>query len=186
MTLLYYIAADRELPTGSFGQRRIVMKLRDYLMQTDPAAMEKFPVKGMIENGTLGEKRIDVYETPEDAAGLYITGPLAQQDSSHMFKKALVYQVNPEGGDFKISTVSQKQHPGAYVTGRKCLMELFHYLDRNLVPGEQFELYSCTAYGTERFLEPRRRELDRRISLSSFRLEEDFEWQARQYMIVSR
>lgn len=97
MTLFYYIAADRELPTGSFGQRGTMMKLKDYLMQNDPAALDKFPVKGMRESGTLEGKMIEVFETAEDAAGLYVYGPLTQEDSSHLFKKPLVYQVNPEG-----------------------------------------------------------------------------------------
>ncbi|WP_218918846.1 hypothetical protein [Paenibacillus borealis] len=127
----------------------------------------------------------EVYETEEDAAGLYISGPMTNQDSSHLFKKALVYQVNPDGGGFAINTGKQKLHPGAEVTGRKCLTELFHYLNSNLLPGEQVELYSCTAYGTDRFLEPRCKELDRNIHLSAFQLKEDFEWLPRQFIVIS-
>jgi hypothetical protein len=49
-----------------------------------------------------GDKLMEIYETEEDAAGLYITGPILNQDSSHLFRYPLVYQVNPEGGSFRI------------------------------------------------------------------------------------
>lgn len=185
MSLFYYIAADRELPTGAFGQKKTVMKLKDYLMQNDPSAMERFPVQAWAENGTLDEKMADVYETEEDAAGLYITGPMTGEDTSHLFTKPMVYQVNPEGGDFKINTGKQQLPPAADVTGRKCVSELFRYLRDNLQPGEQFELYSCWADHTGRFGEPPRKELNRQISLTGFQPEPDFEWKKRQFIVVS-
>ncbi|AIQ30664.1 MULTISPECIES: hypothetical protein [Paenibacillus] len=185
MTLFYYIAADRELPAGSFGQRGTMMKLKDYLMQNDPAALDKFPVKGMRESGTLEGKMIEVFETAEDAAGLYVSGPLTQEDSSHLFKKPLVYQVNPEGGSFQMISEVAEPYPGAAVTGRKCVAELFRYLQDNLLPGEQFELYSCFADDTGRFGELPRKELNRQISLSGFQAEPDFEWKNRQFIVVS-
>jgi hypothetical protein len=46
---------------------------------------------------------MEIYEKEEDAAGLYITGPILNQDSSHLFRHPLVYQVNPEGGSFQIN-----------------------------------------------------------------------------------
>lgn len=56
----------------------------------------------LLEKYPKGDKLLEVYDTEEDAAGLYIPGPITMQ-SSHPFRHPFVYQVNPEGGDFEIN-----------------------------------------------------------------------------------
>jgi hypothetical protein len=186
MSLFYYIAANRELPTGSFGQQKTVMRLDDYLTHQNPAAKEQPAMQALLEKYPGKQLFIDIYETEEDAAGLYVSGPLANQAASRLFRCPLVYQVDPEGGSFCISSEIRDRSPAAYATGQKCLTELFAYLDRNMEPGDEVELYSCWAHGRERFPEPRKKEPDLVIELSAFRLGHHFEWKERQYILVKK
>lgn len=185
MTLFYYIAASHELPTGSFGQKKTVMTIIDYVTNVNPAAKDQLNMQILLEKYPRGDKLMDVYETEEDAAGLYITGPITRQ-SSHLFRHPFVYQVNPEGGSFKINDENKQSHPISYQTSKKCLIELFDYLRRNMEIGEDLELYSCWAYGQERFSEAPKKELDLVIELSTFRLENEFEWKEYQYISVKK
>jgi hypothetical protein len=186
MTMFYYIAANRELPTGSFGQKKTVMKLGDYLTHVNPSAKDQFPIQVLLEKYPQNDQVIDIYQTEEDAAGLYVSGPISPQDTSELFRHPLVYQVDPEGGSFRINDEIQELYPTSYLTGKKCLTELFDYLYRNMESGDVFELYSCCAHGTERFMEPRKKELDLVFELSTFRLEKEFEWRDRQYILVKK
>ncbi|MDT3427668.1 hypothetical protein J2Z22_003231 [Paenibacillus forsythiae] len=185
-TLFYYIAANRELPTGSFGQKKTVMKLGDYLTHVNPSARNQFAMQRLLEKYPEDEQIIDIYETVEDAAGIYVSGPISHQDTSHLLRYPWVYQVDPEGGSFRINNEMQKLAPDSYLTSKKCLTELFDYLNRNMEPGDSIELYSCWAHGAERFLEPRQPELDLVLDLSTFRLEEEFAWRERQYILVKK
>lgn len=186
MTLFYYIAASRELPTGSFGQKKTVMTLSHYVTHVNPAAKDHPPMQILLEKYPQGDKLMEIYETEEDAAGLYITGPIPNQASSHLFRHSLVYQVNPEGGSFQINDEIKQSHPTSYQTSKKCLTELFDYLRRNMEIGEELELYSSWAHGRERFLETPKTELDLVLELSTFRLENEFEWKERQYICVKK
>ncbi|WP_068774901.1 hypothetical protein [Paenibacillus sp. FJAT-26967] len=155
MTLYYYIAADQELPTGSFGMKKTTMKLQDAL-KLCPPQMDVTPIHSIVDLSHLYEEETDVYETEEDAAGLYVSGPLHHQDTSAYFQHPFVYQIDPDGGSFCISNQSREFSPAAYLTGRKCLSELFSYIDSNLGSGGFVELYAGWAYGSDRFSEPRR------------------------------
>ncbi len=186
MTLFYYMASTKELPTGSFGQKKTTMKLIDYLTDINPSAKEQVSMQALLEKHSPQDLHIDIYETEEDAAGLYVTGPMQGQDTYSVFRFPLVYQVNPEGGAFRVSLDMREQYPDSYRNARKCVSELFSYLYRNMEPGEEVELYSCWAHGSERFLEPRRKELDLMIDLTTFRVEDEFHWEERQYIVVRR
>ncbi|MCA0755912.1 hypothetical protein KP806_12715 [Paenibacillus sp. N4] len=130
VTLFYYIAAPHELPTGSFGQKKSVMTLIDYVTKVNPAAKNQLLMQILLEKYPQGDKLMEVYETEEDAAGLYMTGPITGQDYSHVFRHPLVYQVDPEGGSFRIHDGLKQSHPLLYQTSKKCLSELFDYLRR--------------------------------------------------------
>lgn len=186
MTLFYYIAANRELPTGSFGKKGTVMTLMDYVTHVNPAEKDRFPMKTLLEKYAHEDKFIEIYETEEDAAGLYITGPLTGQDSSRMFKNRLVYQVNPDGGSFEMNDELKSSHPVLYQTSKKCLTELFNYLAHHMETGEEFELYSCWADGLERFNDMPKKELDLVIELTTFTLGNEFEWKERQMIRVKK
>ncbi len=186
MTLFYYIAAAHELPTGSFGQNKTVMTLQDYITNVNPSAKDQHFMQVLLEKYPNGDKLMEIYETEEDAAGLYITGPITSEDYSHVFRHPLVYQVNSEGGGFVINDEMKQSHPISYLTSKKCLEELFKYLHQNMVDGESIELYSCWATGTKRFNGSPKKELSLTINLSSFRLEKGFEWKENQYIRVDK
>ncbi|WP_028612565.1 hypothetical protein [Paenibacillus harenae] len=186
VTLFYYIAAAHELPTGSFGQKKTFITLIDYVTKVNPAARNQLPTQLLLEKYPQGDKLMEIYETEEDAAGLYITGPITRQDYSHLFRHPWVYQVDPEGGSFKINDEIKQSHPLSYKTSKKCLTELFAYLRRNMGNGEDIELYSCWAYGQERFADTPKKELDHVLELSTFQLENEFEWKERQYIRVKK
>ncbi|WP_256757564.1 hypothetical protein [Cohnella sp. WQ 127256] len=184
MTLFYYFATSHEFPTGSFGQKKTVMTLMHYVTHVNPSEKENPFMQVLLEKYPEGDKLMDIYETEEDAAGLYITGPIPIQDPSHVFRHPFVYQVNSEGGSFHINDEIKESFPTSYQKNKKCLTELFDYLRQNMELGEELELYSCWAHGRERLLEPPNKELDLVLDLTTFRLENEFEWKERQYIRV--
>lgn len=186
MSLFYYIASGRELPIGSFGKKKTTMTLIDYVTHVNPAEKDHPTMQRLLEKYPQGDKLIEIYETEEDAAGLYITGPILNQDSSRLIRYPLVYQVNPEGGSFQINDEIKQSHPTYYQNSKKCLIELLNYLHCNMASGEEIELYSCWAHGQERFVEAPDKELDLVLDLSTFRLENEFEWKERQYILVKK
>lgn len=188
MSMFYYMAASRELPTGVFGTKKTVMKLGDYLTHVNPAARGQFPIRALLDKYPEDEQLIDIYETEEDAAGLYVGGLMSGQDTSHLFRHPLVYPIAPQGGSFSMNIEMKERYPNVYTTGKKCLAELFGYLNRHMNAGEELELFSCWADGLERFLQPRNKGLDLMIELSEFRFEEraEFEWKDQQYIVVRK
>ncbi|MFF2090301.1 hypothetical protein [Paenibacillus sp. NPDC058174] len=184
MTLFYYIASAHELPTGSFGQNKTVMTLIDYVTHVNPAAKEQHFTQLMLERNPL--KLTEVYDTEEDAAGLYIAGPMTGQNYSHLFDHPYVYQVNAEAGDFKIDDEMKQSSPQHYQTSIKCLTELLDYLRSNLRTGEYLELFSCWTDGMDRFKNASKKEMDLELDLSSFQLGNEFEWKECQYIKVIR
>ncbi|MVP01224.1 hypothetical protein [Paenibacillus lutrae] len=185
MTLYYYIAADHELPTGSFGMKKTTMKLIDAL-KLGPPQKDVTPIHSIVDLSHLYEEETDVYETEEDAAGLYVSGPLQSQHTAAYFQHPFVYQIDPDGGSFCISKQSRKHSPTAYLTGRKCLTQLFSYIHNNLGTGGFVELYAAWAHGMDRFSEPPDRSLDFTLDLNTFELGDEFEWKERQYIMVKK
>lgn len=185
MTVFYYIAANHELPTGSFGQKKTVVTLNHYVTNVNPDAKEQLNMQILLEKYPQGDILVDVYDTDEDAAGLYITGPIDRQ-SSNLFRHPFVYQVNPEDGSFTINDEIKHAHPTLYETSKKCLVELFKYLHSNMEIGEDIELCSCLAYGQERFSDAPKKELNLVIELATFQLGDEFEWKQQQYIMVKK
>lgn len=184
MTLFYYMAANRELPTGSYGLKKKTMTLMHYVTHVNPAAKDRSPMNFLLEKYPQGDELIEVYETEEDAAGLYVSGPIPISNSLDLFHHPYVYEVYPEGGGFQINDEIKQSEPSYYLTGKKCLTELFDYLNRNMKQGEEFELYSCWAVGNERFSESPKKELDLVIDLSTFSLDKEFDWKSQQFIRV--
>lgn len=186
MTQFYYIAAAHELPTGSFGKNGTTITLIDYVTNVNPAVKDQWTMKALLEKYPEGDKLMEIYETEEDAAGLYVSGPLTAQNYSHVFRQPIVYQVDADGGSFKIDDEMKRSQPLSYRTSLKCLTELFHYLRRNMREGEEVELYSCWADGRGRFADAPQKELDLKLDLSAFQLGDEFDWKDRQYIRVQR
>lgn len=105
----------------------------------------------LLEKYPRGDKLMDIYDTEEDAAGLYITGPITREESSHPFRHPFVYQVYPEEGSFEINDEIKHAPPMLYHVNKKCVVELFKYLSSNMEIGEDVELYCCWAHGQKRF-----------------------------------
>ncbi|OZB98710.1 hypothetical protein [Paenibacillus sp. XY044] len=185
MTQHYYIASSRELPTGSFGKNKTVMTFRDYINKVNPSAKDQMVVQALLEKDPEGDQLMDIYETELDAAGLYIAGPMKSVDASCPFQHPYIYQVHPDGGSFEMNDEKRRSAPESYQCSRKCLTELFHYMDCHLKSGEELELYSCTDYGFDRSLElPNQDNLV--IDLSTFKLGDYFEWKERQMIRVRK
>jgi hypothetical protein len=181
VSMFYYMAVGRELPVGSFGLKKTVMKLRDYLEHVNPSAGERFHISALLEKGSIEDHSIDIYETEEDAAGLIVKGPLQQEEDGWPFSHPLVYGIFPQGGQFRMDP----EQPGSGRTGQKCLSELFDYLHRNLKPGETAELYAAWADGPDRFQAPRNKKLDLELRLDTFQLGDTFKWEDRQHILVT-
>lgn len=182
MTLIYCIAANHELPIGSFGQKKTIKKLKDvmklwqYPPQEDPNSLHEI----------IDEEYIEVYETEDDFAGLYVGGPSSRRIKYPHFRLPLVYHVHPEGGSFDLSPKLYKDSPDSYRYTHKCVKELFSYLDRNLERGGEIELYAGWDDGRGSFDEPSNTSLDLVLDLSTFELGEEFLWQERQYILVKK
>ncbi|WP_046229152.1 hypothetical protein [Paenibacillus algorifonticola] len=186
MSLFYYMAASHGLPTGSFGKKNTTMTLMDYVTYVNPEAKNHTHMQTLLENYPKGDKLVEIYETAEDAAGLYVRGPMEDQDASHIFRFPYVYEVHPDGGSFQMNEEIKRSYPTAYPCYQKCLTELFHYLDRNLEIGEQIELFSCWADGSERFEEAAKLEPDLTLKLTELLQAEEFEWRTQQYIVVKK
>ncbi|RED40640.1 hypothetical protein [Paenibacillus sp. VMFN-D1] len=185
MTQYYYIASSRELPTGSFGKNKTVMTIRDYIEKVNPSAKDQIVMQALLEKDPEGDQLMDIYETELDAAGLYVAGPMKSVDASCPFQHPYIYQVDPDGGSFEMNDEKKLSSPEYYQCSRKCITELFEYMGRHLEIGEELELYSCTAYGCERFSDLPNKD-DLMIDLSTFQLGDNFEWKERQMIRVRK
>ncbi|MEC0242490.1 hypothetical protein P4H66_22010 [Paenibacillus dokdonensis] len=144
------------------------------------------PFDESLEIPNLDEKDILIYETEEDAAGLYIDGPAKNEKSFSHFRLPFVYQISPDGGSFEFEQKQLVESPISYRVGQKCIRELFSYLDRNLEAGGEIELYAGWDDGMGRFDEPRNRSLDLILDISIFELGEQFIWQEKQYILIKK
>lgn len=185
MTMMYYLAASHELPTGAFGQCKSRIRLKDHL-KANPAQREQPVIQILLEKDSEGEQWMDTYETELDAAGLYVAGPSSPRNLTAVFRQPLVYSIHADGGSFTMNEMIREEHPEAYLSTRKCISELFRYLEQNLQAGEEIELYCGLDGGWENPIPPPLRELDRTIDLNLFRLGDSFEWEERQYIRVTR
>ncbi|TYP69724.1 hypothetical protein [Paenibacillus methanolicus] len=186
MTLFYYMAAGRALPTGSFGKNKTTMTLNHYVTHVNPAAADNGPMQMLLRKYPAGEQLMEVYETELDAVGLFVKGPMENPGTEHPFKLPLIYEISPEGGSYKLRPEWLKTQPAAYAKSRKSLDVLLDYLRSHLEPGEHAELYACWANGKDRFEDPPKHELDTVLDLNAFTLDEGFDWQEHQYISVTR
>ncbi|MUT65635.1 hypothetical protein [Paenibacillus sp. NEAU-GSW1] len=186
MTLFYYIAANRELPLGAFGQNKTVMTVMEYITNVNPAAKEQMNMQFLLQKYPKGDVLMDIYETEEDAAGIYVSGPVVERPDSRLFHNRHVYQADPNGGSYCMTDGLKQSRPASYVTGKKCVTTLFGYLSRNMEAGDTFELYGCWADNRGRFSEKPLQELTLEINLSDLIALQEFEWKDRQFIRVTK
>lgn len=185
MTQCYYIASSRGLPTGSFGKNKTVMTIRDYIEKVNPSAKDQIVMQALLEKDPEGDQLMDIYETELDAAGLYVAGPMKSVDASCPLQHPYIYQVDPDGGSFEMNDEKKLSSPEYYQCSKKCITELFRYIDRHLKTGEELELYSCTDYGFDRSWDLPNQD-DLLIDLSTFQLGDNYEWKERQLIRVRK
>ncbi|MWV42960.1 hypothetical protein GRF59_04905 [Paenibacillus sp. HJL G12] len=85
-----------------------------------------------------------------------------------------------------MDTTQPEFYPEMHLRARKCIQELFAYLDLNLERGSEIELYAGWDDGKGSFEEPQDHRLDLELDIHSFELGERFVWQERQYILIKK
>lgn len=189
MSCYHYIGSGSKLPLGERGS---VLSSKTYSeMRVSPEfkkqqaalrAKGMVPMEEIFDMSHLKDEDHLVYDTQEDAAGIYI------EELSHWnsvirkhFHSPYVYRISSNGGSFSISAKLQEMDLESYKASLKCCRELFKLMEDFGIESSDFELYTCWA-DEEDF--PRNKKLDRVIDLSEFHLEVDFELLEKQYIVV--
>lgn len=186
MSLLHYLAANKLLPTGEFGS----IKIKD---ANNPKAIvflkaEQLegttPLNQIIDMPELQEDEIVVYESSEDAAGIYIMAIDHEYRSvQKQFKNKFVYSLSPNFGIFQVDDELKRISIECYRDNKKCVDTLFNFIYSQVTPGESIELYSCWAGEEE---EEKNGKLDTCIDISTFEMGRTFKLQERQYIRFKR
>ncbi|RXZ81146.1 hypothetical protein EBB07_15735 [Paenibacillaceae bacterium] len=188
MSLFHYIGSAAELPIGERGSVPSAKTYREMMASPEyqKKAAERRAALGLVPSAFdlshLKDEQILVFDTEEDAAGIYIQplGDWFRAIRQH-FKSPFVYQLSPNWGGFTIPYRSKEGAREPSPASEKCCRELFKLMEDYGAPAAQFELYSCWA-DEEHF--PRKKELDRIIHLADFQLEDGFELLDKQYIVV--
>lgn len=157
MSLYHYIAANHELPTGSFGMNKEMV---------------------IHENGEIE------YESLEDLAGIGVHDLGAEFEAvKKHFHNQFVYHIFENCGNFHISEDLMENFPEDFLLNGKCLIELFNYIECNLTENGMIEIYSCWI-GEE--TESKEHKLTTEIHLNRFSLSNNFSLKDRQYFKVTK
>lgn len=190
MSLFHYIGANKKLPLGERGSKKI-----NYCCDSDgkrtainirssnlPEGM--IPLDQIIDLSHIKLNEIEEYETMEDAAGIYVkeVPPCYNAIKKH-FKSKFVYWVSANFGIFLLNESIKERYIDSYSANKKCLKELFKLIEENINGNEVIEIYSCWADEEE---ESRNRKLDMVINLSSFEIGDNFELKDKQYIVVNK
>ncbi|MDM5296807.1 hypothetical protein QUF51_01275 [Bacillus pumilus] len=117
MTLYHYIAANKELPLGSFGLNPTYKPISEL----NPNMSNYVQLKG--EKYQKGDQLIEVYETEEDFNGIYIDKP------------------DPH---YEAAVRDKLTHPYIYqLEIILSLRPLFLFIEKHLSKGDTIEIYSC-------------------------------------------
>jgi hypothetical protein len=163
MTMFYYIGANYPLPTGNYGEKYTLKKLKDIPKPSDPNDLRNIMDLSHLEN-----EWTKVYETELDFAFVTIMEIRdADLKEELPMNKAYIYEL---GGSFHLNEADKTNHFSSYQANEKCVKELLSYVERELIEGETIEVYSCWA--DEEDLPIREEET---INLSSFNLGKTFE-----------
>lgn len=189
MTLFHYIGSPVELPLGERGSRSSFKTYSELL--NDPVFQAKrekarmqgtIPLEDIIDLSHLKDEEVQVFDTEEDAAGIYIEelGSWNREICKH-FHSEYMYRISPSWGGFRVLSAHLETREESENASLKCCRELFKLM-RDFGPaGAEFELYSCWA-DEESY--PRKKAQDRIIELSSFSLEAGFDMEDKEYILV--
>ncbi|AEV69445.1 hypothetical protein [Acetivibrio clariflavus] len=155
MSMIHYLAANRELPLGSFNSTE--------------------------KNAPDSERR--VYKSMEEAAGIYmekLDPKIYSGEIAKHFKNSNIYVVSPNFGKFFIYPDLKERFEESYNANRKCLIELFKYIRDNICEGEEFEIYSCWT-GEESIHDNK---VYKVIDLKSFKMDDEFSLDDKEYILI--
>jgi hypothetical protein len=187
MSLLHYIGANKKLPLGERGSKKIntghesetkrsAIKIKNANL---PQGM--IPLEQIIDLSHIKPDEIEGYETMEDAAGIYVQElPPRYSEIKRHFRSKHIYMVSANWGHFNVNEELDRE---SYSANKKCLKELFKLIAENITEDGEIEIYTCWADEEE---ESRNRRLDMVINLSSFEVGDNFELKDKQYIVVKR
>ncbi len=186
MSLYHYIGSNIPLPTGEFGGIKSPMDRSGsappkatYFVKNDQAAV-RYPFDPPY---SIREDEIEVYETMEDAASIFII-PLADCRPSTVrkhFRQPYVYGLAPAWGQFRLNPDMRELFPEEYKACAKCVATLFDFMRNAGDDRTVFEIYSCWYDEEAEESDPA---LASQIRLSAFRAEDGFELKDRQYLSI--
>lgn len=184
MSLYHYIASSIPLPLGEMGGRKSSL---DRSGHVPPKAIrflssEATGVPLQWDFSSIKEEGIEVYDTLEDAAGIYIS-ELGQSNEAirKQFIQPYVYVIAPNWGKFHFNPEMKRLLPKDYKACVKCVTVLFDLMRESGDHQERFELYSCCV-GKE--IEERDEKQTKTIRISTFLLGDRFELNDRQYVSI--
>lgn len=168
MTMFYYIGANYPLPMGSYGEVYTLKKLKDIPKPSDPNDLRNIMDLSHLEN-----EWTKVYETELDFAYVAITELREPKLKGRLpMNKSHIYEL---GGSFHLREEDKTNHLPSFQANEKCVKELLSYVERELIEGENIEVYSCWADEEELAIQE-----EVTIQLSSFILGTTFEIKERQ------
>lgn len=131
-----------------------------------------------------GYRENNVYQTLEEAAGIYVQKSRLQPEISRkLFKYPFVYEVMPNFGKFIIVEELKFQAWDIFRANRRCIGELWAYLRQNINTGEEIEFY--TGYDSGDGVQGAV-EFSEVIDLSTFILGDDFGFKMNQYLLITK
>jgi len=185
LSMMYYLAASKELPLGSFGEKKIKdagkeVKAMKFANVQLPEGY--IPLEQVIDLSHIKEDEVVVFATYEDAAGIFVEKlPMENSGVKRHLKNSFIYRIQPNIGKFCIDEEIRKINEPMYLAHRKCVNELFDYIRRNKVDNEEMEFYACW-YGEEEH--DRNPELDLIIDLKTFEPADKFGFKEQQYILI--
>jgi len=185
MSIMHFLAANKEMPLGSFGEKSIKNATKDKkAIQFKNVELPEgyIPLEQVIDLSDIKEEEIEVYSTYEDAAGIYVEKvPTENENVKKHFRNQFVYLVSANIGKFIVNDEIKKANEQMYLANKKCVSELFEYIRNNKGENEEFELYSCW-FGEEE--QERDINLDTVIELKEFQIGDNFYLKEQQYITV--
>lgn len=188
MSLFHYIGSSKELPLGERGRRKssadkssgkLTKAIRFRSAHLPEGAI---PLEQIVDLSHIQEDEIEVYDSMEDAAGIYIQdlGTWNGEIRGH-FTNPFVYQIAANWGGFSVHPNLKENFPEQYKAHVKCIRELFDLMKEYGSDHEQFELYTCWD-GEEK--QRKNEKLHKIIDLKIFQLGDEFELKDKQYILI--
>ncbi|HBV97979.1 MAG: hypothetical protein JL50_01285 [Peptococcaceae bacterium BICA1-7] len=187
MSIMHYIAASKELPLGDYGKKKSketnIEKIKKAIrIKSAEIPKDSVPLEQIMDLSFIKEDEIEVYDSIEDAAGIFIHSIFSWEDAVRkQFKNKFIYKVTPNFGNFILNDKIKSSDNETYKANTKCISALFDYIRRYICDNEEVEIYTCWA-GEEN--KERNHHLNMLIELKTFSIGDSFELKERQYILI--